>query len=100
RSARAAARSPMMPLLEVRRLVKHFTRRAGFLSAPTVIRAVNDVTFDVAEGETFGLVGESGSGKTTTGRCILRLIEPSSGEVIFRGEPILTFSRERMRQAR
>ena len=61
------------------------------------MRAVDDVSFAIDEGETFGLVGESGSGKTTTGRCILRLIEPTSGEVRFSGEDVLRFSRARMR---
>jgi ABC-type oligopeptide transport system ATPase subunit len=89
-----------MPLLEVRHLVKEFGRRGGFLRAGSVVRAVNDVSFAIDEGETFGLVGESGSGKTTTGRCILRLIEPTSGEVRFNGEDVLSFSRTRMRQAR
>jgi ABC-type oligopeptide transport system ATPase subunit len=79
-----------MNLLEVRHLVKEFRG----------IRAVDDVTFSIAPGETFGLVGESGSGKTTTGRCILRLIEPTSGEVAFDGEDVLRFSRGRLRQAR
>ena len=64
------------------------------------MRAVDGVSFSIDEGETFGLVGESGSGKTTTGRCILRLIEPTSGEVRFKGEDVLGFSRARMRQAR
>jgi oligopeptide transport system ATP-binding protein len=89
-----------MALLEVRDLVKEFGRNAGFLRKRSVVRAVDHVSFTVDEGETFGLVGESGSGKTTTGRCILRLIEPTSGEVQFKGEDVLAFSRSRMRQAR
>jgi len=89
-----------MPLLEVRHLVKHFTRREGFLSKPTIVRAVNDVSFTVDEAETFGLVGESGSGKTTTGRCILRLIEPTAGEVLFGGANVLALSREQLRLVR
>jgi peptide/nickel transport system ATP-binding protein/oligopeptide transport system ATP-binding protein len=87
-------------LLDVRNLSKEFTRRQGIFQKPAVVRAVDGVTFAVEEGETFGLVGESGSGKTTTGRCILRLIEPTSGEVRFRGEDVLAFSRTRLRQAR
>jgi len=90
-----------MPLLEVRHLVKHYSRGGGlFASPPTVVRAVDDVTFHVDEGDMFGLVGESGSGKSTTGRCILRLVEPDSGEVLFREENVLGFSRSRMRVAR
>src|SRR5687768_6680643 len=89
-----------MPLLEVRHLVKHFSRKQGLFRAPSIVRAVDDVTFAIEEGEMFGLVGESGSGKSTTGRCILRLIEPSSGEVLFRGENVLAFSKSRMRLAR
>ena len=89
-----------MPLLEVRHLVKHFVRKQGFLRPPSVVKAVDDVSFTIDEGEMFGLVGESGSGKSTTGRCILRLIEPTSGEVLFRGQNVLEFSAERMRLAR
>jgi ABC-type oligopeptide transport system ATPase subunit len=89
-----------MALLEVRHLVKEFGGRGGLLRKGSVVRAVNDVSFAIDEGETFGLVGESGSGKTTTGRCILRLIEPTSGEVRFNGEDVLRFSRSRLRQAR
>ena len=88
------------PLLDVRRLVKHFVRRQGLWSPPAVVKAVNDISFTINEGEMFGLVGESGSGKSTTGRCILRLIEPTAGAVLFRGENVLQFSPERMRQAR
>ena len=89
-----------MPLLEVRNLVKHFVRKHGLWRPPTVVRAVDDVSFGVEEGEMFGLVGESGSGKSTTGRCILRLIEPTSGNVFFRGENVLQFSRAQMRAVR
>jgi ABC-type oligopeptide transport system ATPase subunit len=89
-----------MPLLEVRDLVKEFTRGHGLFRPGTTVRAVDGVSFTIDEGETFGLVGESGSGKTTTGRCILRLIEPTSGHVRFKGEDVLRFPRARLRQAR
>jgi ABC-type oligopeptide transport system ATPase subunit len=89
-----------MPLLEVRHLVKEFSRRRGIFGATSVVRAVDDVSFAVERGETFGLVGESGSGKTTTGRCILRLIEPSSGDVMFDGRDVLKLSRGDLRRAR
>ena len=89
-----------MPLLEVRHLVKEFTRKSGAFGKATAVRAVDDVSFTIERGETFGLVGESGSGKTTTGRCILRLIEPTSGEVIFDGRNVLALSRAEMRAAR
>ena len=78
-----------MALVEVRNLVKHFERGGGLFRAKSVVTAVDDVSFSVDEGETFALVGESGSGKSTTGRCMLRLIEPTSGEVTFRGENVL-----------
>jgi ABC-type oligopeptide transport system ATPase subunit len=89
-----------MPLVEVSRLVKHFVRNPGFLRTGPLVKAVDDVSFAIEEGETFGLVGESGSGKTTTGRCVLRLVEPTSGSVRFRGEDVVGFSRRRMREAR
>ncbi|HLG55784.1 MAG TPA: ATP-binding cassette domain-containing protein [Vicinamibacterales bacterium] len=89
-----------MPLLDVRHLTKHFVRRQGLFRAPTLVKAVDDVSFSIDEGEMFGLVGESGSGKSTTGRCILRLIEPTTGEVFFREENVLSFSTARMRLAR
>jgi oligopeptide transport system ATP-binding protein len=90
----------MMPLVEVRNLVKHFTRGGGLFRPASVVKAVDGVTFTIDEGETFALVGESGSGKSTTGRCMLRLVEPTSGEVRYAGEDVLAFSSSRMRAAR
>ena len=89
-----------MPFVDVSHLVKHFVRGGGLFARGTVVKAVDDVSFSIEEGETFGLVGESGSGKTTTGRCLLRLIEPTSGAVRFRGEDVLAFPRRRLREAR
>ncbi|OFW36575.1 MAG: hypothetical protein A3F70_11685 [Acidobacteria bacterium RIFCSPLOWO2_12_FULL_67_14] len=89
-----------MALLEVRNLVKHFVRRHGLWTAPSVVAAVDGVSFTIDEGEMFGLVGESGSGKSTTGRCVLRLIEPTAGEILFRGRDVLQLSRAEMREAR
>ena len=89
-----------MALLEVRHLTKEFSRREGLFGKTTSLRAVDDVSFTIDKGETFGLVGESGSGKTTTGRCILRLIEPTSGDVIFDGKDVLKLSRGDMRRLR
>ncbi len=72
-------------LLEVQDLVKHFPIRKGFLRRQTgAVKAVDGVSFFIREGETLGLVGESGCGKTTTGRCILRAIEPTSGQIYFK----------------
>jgi ABC-type oligopeptide transport system ATPase subunit len=98
--AGASRGATCMPLVEVDRLVKRFGGGGGPFSrkAPTV--AVDHVTFDIQQGETFALVGESGSGKTTLGRCLLRLIEPTSGSVRFDGEEITTLSRPRVRELR
>jgi len=88
-------------LLEVRNLVKHFpVRRGWFKKEVGRVRAVDGVSFDVNEGETLALVGESGSGKTTTGRLVLRLIEPTSGEVLFEGQNVLALRREPLRKLR
>jgi oligopeptide transport system ATP-binding protein len=77
------------PLLRVRNLVKHFVLKGGLFSRQTdVVHAVDGVSFDIGAGETLGLVGESGSGKSTTGRCILRLIEPTAGEIWFAGKNV------------
>src|SRR5213596_2041012 len=89
-----------MPLVEVAHLVKRYSRGGGLFRRGTTITAVDDVSFAIERGETFGLVGESGSGKTTTGRCILRLIEPTSGEVVFDGRDVLALSRGDLRRAR
>ena len=78
--------------LEVRDLTKHFgsgARRFG-RTPPPLIRAVDSVSFDIAEGETLGLVGESGCGKSTTGRMVVRLIEPTSGSIRFQDEDLLS----------
>ena len=89
-----------MALLEVSGLSKHFVRTPGLFGKKSIVKAVDGVSFSIDEGEMFGLVGESGSGKSTTGRCILRLMEPTAGQVTFKGENVLAFSRERMRRAR
>jgi ABC-type oligopeptide transport system ATPase subunit len=89
-----------MPLVEISRLVKHFASGGGVFHQGTLIKAVDDVSFAIEGGETFGLVGESGSGKTTTGRCVLRLIEPTSGAISFEGKNLLLFSRRQMRDTR
>lgn len=89
------------PLLEVRDLTKHFPVRGGFFSRVTEhVKAVDGVSFDIRPGETLGLVGESGSGKTTTGRAILRLTEPTSGEVRFRGRDVMAMDAQALRSFR
>jgi len=92
--------TPDSPLLDVRDLVKTFDRPRGPWSRGPAVRAVDGVSFTIQRGETFGLVGESGSGKTTTGRCVLRLIEPTSGEVRFAGRDLLAMAGPELRQAR
>ena len=80
-------------LLRVKDLVKHFPLKGGLLSRNAErVHAVDGVSFDIGRGETLGLVGESGCGKSTTGRCILRLVEPTSGEIWFEGEDTTALS--------
>jgi oligopeptide transport system ATP-binding protein len=88
-------------LLQVRDLTKHFDIKRGFFwGEKAKVHAVDGVSFDLKHGETLGLVGESGCGKSTTGRVILRLIEPTSGEVIFDGVPIFQADKAEMRRLR
>jgi len=91
----------MSALLEVRDLKKYFPVRAGLFSRVTGwVRAVDGISFTIGAGETLGLVGESGCGKTTAGRSILRLIEPTSGQVLYQGTDLLTLSPAEMRRRR
>ena len=88
-------------LLEVKNLCKTFPIKGGFLGREVgSVKAVNDISFKIKKGETLGLVGESGCGKTTLGRSILRLIEPSSGEILFNGQNIVNYSQSEMRAIR
>jgi ABC-type oligopeptide transport system ATPase subunit len=89
-------------LLEVTDLTKHFPIKQGILIDRTVghVKAVDGVSFSIAEGETLGLVGESGSGKSTTGFCILQLMKPTSGSVRFMGRELTELGREELRRMR
>ena len=88
-------------LLEVRNLCKYFPVKKGvFARVSDWVRAVDGVSFEIRKGETLGLVGESGCGKTTTGRTLLRLMEPTSGEAIFNGASIFQLQGEELRKIR
>src|SRR5215470_17279770 len=89
-------------LIEVVGLKKHYPAGGGLLGAGTreVVKAVDGVTFSIGRGETFGLVGESGCGKSTTGRCILRLVEPTSGQVRFKGRELRRLGQQELRHLR
>jgi oligopeptide/dipeptide ABC transporter ATP-binding protein len=93
--------APDDALLEVRGLKKYFPIRGGFFGRERgAVRAVDGVSFWLSRSETLGLVGESGSGKTTTGRALLRLIEPSAGSALFGGENVFTMGRDDLRRLR
>ncbi len=88
-------------ILEVRDLVKHFRVGGGLLGrAPAAVKAVDGVSFSIRRGETLGLVGESGCGKTTTGRCILQLEQPTSGQIIFEGRDLTKLAPGELRAVR
>ena len=88
-------------ILEVRDLVKHFPVGGGFFGGkPAVVKAVDGVSFSIRRGETLGLVGESGCGKTTTGRCILQLEKPTSGQIIFEGQDLTGLTHQELRKVR
>lgn len=88
------------PLLKVRGLKKYFPVKNQLGRTKAYVKAVDDVSFDLYEGETFGLVGESGCGKSTTGRAVLRLTEPSDGEVLFQNRNLLQLSKRDLRAFR
>jgi peptide/nickel transport system ATP-binding protein len=89
------------PLLQIKNLKTYFPIRNGFFGGITdYVKAVDDISFDVYPGETLGLVGESGCGKTTTGRTILRLNEPTSGQMIYKGKDITNFNEQELREFR
>ncbi len=92
----------MQPLLQVQNLSKHFPAKSGIKSggAGNVVKAVDGVSFEIAHGEVLGLVGESGSGKSTTGRLILRLLDPTSGSVQFDGKDVFNLTKNEMRELR
>lgn len=91
-----AAKTQKSELVKVRNLVKHFAVE----NSSDVVRAVDGVSFDILAGETLGLVGESGCGKSTVGRCLLRLHEPTSGEVIFEGKQLVGLPNREMQSLR
>ena len=94
----AAVPAPTGPLLKVENLVKHFPIKGGWFGRERArVHAVDGVSFELAAGETLGVVGESGCGKSTTGRCILRLIEPTSGEVWFEGQSVTRADKHELR---
>ncbi len=88
------------PLLEVRGLHKHYPVGGGWFRRQRVVKAVHDVSFTVQAGETLALVGESGCGKTTTAKSVLRLIEPSAGQILFAGQDLMQLSARALRERR
>ncbi|HCW52404.1 MAG TPA: peptide ABC transporter ATP-binding protein, partial [Clostridium sp.] len=83
------------PLLQVKNLKKYFVKNEPF-QAPKDIKVIDDISFEIGKGETLGIVGESGCGKSTMGRTILKLYEPTDGQIIYKGTDITTFSKKQM----
>lgn len=90
----------MEPLLEIKQLNKQFPLKTGLFRKKRSVHAVDDIDLAVYEGETLSIVGESGCGKSTAGRCILRIIEPSGGKVLFQGEDFLSLGERELRKKR
>jgi ABC-type glutathione transport system ATPase component len=90
------------PLISIKDLTVHFPLAGGslFRRSRQVVKAVDGVTLDISPGETLGLVGESGCGKSTLGRAILRLTEPTAGQILFRGDDLAQLSKSAMREQR
>lgn len=89
------------PIIKVENLKMYFPLQKGLLSRTYAhVKAVDDVSFEVMEGETFGLVGESGCGKTTTGKCVIRILHPTEGKILYNGEDIANFSHAEMAKYR
>ncbi|MFZ3577602.1 ABC transporter ATP-binding protein [Virgibacillus sp. DJP39] len=89
-----------MALLEVKNLKQHFITKKGFLSEKTIIKAVDGVTLEIEEGQTLGIVGESGCGKSTLGRSVLRLVNPTEGNVKFKGQEVTDMTPKQMKELR
>ena len=89
------------PLVQVKSLVKHFRLPGGWLSGgPRILHAIDDVSLEIYPGQVLGLVGESGCGKTTLGRCILRLVEPTDGQILFEDQNLLALKGDALRRLR
>lgn len=108
-SEKESSRADNEPLLRVENLSKHFDNESGIISdivqmvtdeESSVVRAVDDVSFEIGQGETFGLVGESGCGKSTLARTILRLLQPTNGDVYFKGQNLAEIGSEELRKLR